>query len=76
VQELLKRPHTPPMDLTGRPLKGFVFVEAPGLRTDRQRRKWVTMARTFTGSLPAKPRKAAAKRERSRRATSPSSTRR
>ena len=36
AQALLSGPHTRPMDFTGRPTKGFVFVEAGGLATDRQ----------------------------------------
>ena len=38
TQELLTRPHTRPMDFTGRPMKGFVFIQGGGLRTDRQLR--------------------------------------
>ena len=55
AQKLLSRPHTRPMDFTGRPLKGFVFVEARGSRTDRQLRDWVSMARSFAHGLPRKP---------------------
>jgi TfoX/Sxy family transcriptional regulator of competence genes len=76
AQELLKRPHTRPMDFTGRALKGFVFVEAPGLRTDRRLHEWMAMARSLARSLPAKPGKTVAKREQSRPVTSPSSARR
>ena len=76
AQELLKRPHTRPMDFTGRPLKGFVFIEAGGLRTDRQLREWVSMALAFARSLPPKAAGAAAKRRKRRAATSPSSARR
>src|SRR5262245_39472068 len=54
AQEVLRRPHTRPMDFTGRPLKGFVFVAAAGLSTDRQLREWVSMGRLFSQSLPRK----------------------
>src|SRR5437762_3083995 len=54
AQELLNRPLTRPMDFTGRPMKGFVFIEDGGLRTDRQLRDWVSMARSFAQSLPRK----------------------
>jgi hypothetical protein len=33
------------MDFTGRPLKGFVFIEGEALSTDRQLRDWLLMAR-------------------------------
>jgi TfoX/Sxy family transcriptional regulator of competence genes len=55
ARETLGGPHTRPMDFTGRPMKGFVFVEGGGLRTDRQLRDWVSMARSFAQSLPRKP---------------------
>ena len=54
-QELLSRPHTRPMDFTGRPMKGFMFIEAEGLGTDCQLRDLVSMARSFAQSLPRKP---------------------
>jgi hypothetical protein len=37
----LARPHVRPMDLTGRPLRGFVFVSPPGCRTDAALKRWV-----------------------------------
>ena len=54
AQELLSRPHTRPMDFTGRPLKGFVFIEAEGLVTDRQMHAWISTSLAFARSLPAK----------------------
>jgi len=54
AQQLLNGPHTRAMDFTGRPMKGFVFVEAGGLGTDRQLRDWVSQAREFAQSLPPK----------------------
>jgi TfoX/Sxy family transcriptional regulator of competence genes len=62
AQALLSRPHTRPMDFTGRPLKGFVFIEAGGLRTERQLRNWVTMARAFAERLPPKSARKSARR--------------
>src|SRR5687768_14741518 len=56
AQELLRRPPTRPMDFTGRPMKGFVFIEEAGLRTDHQLRDWVSMALVFAQSLPSKTR--------------------
>ena len=54
ARELLSGPHVRPMDFTGRPMKGFLFVEPGGLRTDRQLRDWVAVARSFARRLPAK----------------------
>jgi TfoX/Sxy family transcriptional regulator of competence genes len=54
AQELLSGPHTRTMDFTGRPMKGFVFVEAGGLATDQQLRRWIDAALSFARGLPAK----------------------
>ena len=54
ARETLGGPHTRPMDFTGRPMKGFVFIEGAGLRTDRQLRDLVSMALSFAQSLPRK----------------------
>jgi TfoX/Sxy family transcriptional regulator of competence genes len=54
VKKLLARPHTRPMDFTGRPLKGFVFIEAEGVRSSRQLRNFVSMALLFAQGLPPK----------------------
>jgi TfoX/Sxy family transcriptional regulator of competence genes len=37
----LARPHVRPMDLTGRPLRGFVFVSPPACRTAASLNKWI-----------------------------------
>jgi hypothetical protein len=50
----LARPHARPMDFTGRPLRGFVFVAPEGTRRSVQVTRWVGLALTFMASLPAK----------------------
>lgn len=50
----LGEPHTRRMDLTGRPLKGFVYVEPAGLGTPATLRRWVDGAATFVSTLPPK----------------------
>lgn len=37
----LRKAHVRPMDFTGRPLKGFVYVSAEGIRTTAALRAWV-----------------------------------
>ena len=49
----LDRPHVRPMDFTGRPMTGMVYVERPGL-DDVELRRWVTQATDFARSLPPK----------------------
>jgi len=42
------------MDFTGRPMKGFVYVEAEGLASDSALAAWVERGAAFARSLPAK----------------------
>ena len=37
----LRRAHVRPMDFTGKPLRGFVYVAPGGLATDASLRKWI-----------------------------------
>ena len=53
AENALKRAHVRPMDFTGRPMKGMVFVEPAGLRGAALGR-WVTEAMTFARTLPPK----------------------
>lgn len=53
AEEALARPHARPMDLTGRPLRGFVTVRPAGLEGDRLKR-WVQEAVDCAESLPPK----------------------
>jgi len=50
----LAAPHARPMDFTGRPLKGFVYVDPAGFKTDAALRQWIKRAINFAVSLPAK----------------------
>lgn len=43
----LKRPGCSPMDFTGRPMRGFVFVAVASLRTERQLTTWLDLALAF-----------------------------
>lgn len=54
AQEALKKPHVRPMDFTGRPMKGYVYVAQPGIRTEKTLRDWLQLARDFVGTLPPK----------------------
>lgn len=54
--EALAEPFTRPMDFTGRPLKGFVYVGPAGCRRAADLTKWIRRALQFAGSLPPKTR--------------------
>jgi hypothetical protein len=52
--DALAQPHAKPMDFTGRPMKGFVFVEPGGWSTDRQIDDWIARCERFVLTLPPK----------------------
>lgn len=52
----LERAGARPMDFTGRPMKGMVFVDRTGCRTAAQLERWLGEAIAFADSLPAKRR--------------------
>jgi hypothetical protein len=47
----LTKKHVRPMDFTGRPMKGYVFVDAPGLRTQKALASWITQCLAFVSTL-------------------------
>ncbi len=47
----LKSKKVRPMDFTGKPLKGFVYIDPKELRRKDQLRKWVHLGVTFARSL-------------------------
>ncbi len=52
--DALAQPYARPMDFTGRPMKGMVYVEAAGIATTRQLKGWVNRGVAFVTTLPAK----------------------
>ena len=42
------------MDITGKPLKGFIFIRPHGIRTNKELKGWIDLGLAFTSSLPAK----------------------
>jgi TfoX/Sxy family transcriptional regulator of competence genes len=53
AERALERAHVRPMDFTGRPLKGMVYVSPEGLR-GRALRSWVEKAVAHARALPPK----------------------
>ncbi len=50
----LEDAHAREMDFTGRPLKGLVYVDKRGFRSDSSLRTWLNCGIEFARSLPAK----------------------
>jgi hypothetical protein len=53
-KKALSRPHVREMDFTGKPLKGFVYVDPEGFESDGDLEQWVSMCENFVDSLPPK----------------------
>ncbi len=52
--QLLKKPHVHPFDMTGRPMKGWLVVDAEGCRTEKQLNAWIKKGIEFASTLPPK----------------------
>lgn len=52
--DALAMPHVRPMDFTGRPMKGYVYIDPPGLEDDGNLNAWVQWCVGFVATLPAK----------------------
>lgn len=53
-EKALSLPNVRIMDFTGKPMKGYVFVDPPGFDKDSDLSKWVDLCHRFVKSLPPK----------------------
>jgi TfoX/Sxy family transcriptional regulator of competence genes len=63
----LAEPHARPMDFTGRPMNGYVFVSTSGLRSDTALKKWIGLAMAFVATVDKPTKKAGKARVAQRR---------
>lgn len=54
AEKALKEPNTRPMDFTGKPMKGMVYVDPAGAESDDDLAAWVEAGADFASSLPPK----------------------
>lgn len=52
-EEALKRTGAKIMDFTGRPMKGYIFVEPNGFDDESDLEHWIDKSLTFNATLPA-----------------------
>jgi len=52
--QALTKPHARKMDFTGKPMTGFVYVDAAGFESDNDLRRWLKTALNYVGNLPPK----------------------
>ncbi len=52
--DALKQPHARPMDFSGRPMNGYVFVAAQGVKGESPLKGWVEAGVAYVRTLPPK----------------------
>lgn len=52
--DALRRAHVRPMDFTGKPMKGYVYVDAPGIERAEDLGAWLDRSQAFVVTLPPK----------------------
>jgi TfoX/Sxy family transcriptional regulator of competence genes len=50
---LVTKPHAQPFEMRGRPMQGWLRVDAEGVRTKRQLEPWVRRGVAYARSLPS-----------------------
>ena len=56
-ESALSKAHVREMDFTGRPMKGYVFVNPEGVESDDDLQYWVDLCAEFVQTLPPKKKK-------------------
>jgi TfoX/Sxy family transcriptional regulator of competence genes len=56
-RDALAQAHVRPMDFTGRPMKGYVFIDPLGTSDDSNLAAWVNWCAGYVSQLPPKPAK-------------------
>lgn len=54
AEAALDKPHTRPMDFTGRPMKSMIYVSQAGVVDERALETWVRRGVAFARTLPPK----------------------
>jgi TfoX/Sxy family transcriptional regulator of competence genes len=52
--DALAQPHVRPMDFTGRPMTGYVYIDPEGIADDEALAAWVSACAAFVDTLPRK----------------------
>jgi TfoX/Sxy family transcriptional regulator of competence genes len=66
-EESLAKQHARPMDFTGRPMNGYVFVGSRGCRTEQDVRTWVELGAAFVATLRDQPKDKGTRRKSNRK---------
>lgn len=52
--DVIRHPHVREMDFTGKPMKGYVYVDPAGFESDSDLSTWIGLCLRFNESLPPK----------------------
>ena len=74
ADEALERPYVKPMDITGRPMRGWVLVESEGFETNQAIDEWINQVFDFVSTLPIKTGKKESAKKRKGTTASPKRT--
>ncbi len=53
-EDALKEPHVSKMDFTGQELRGFIYIEPEGLKSQTDVKRWIEKGLRFVNTLPSK----------------------
>ena len=53
-EEILSQQHVKPFDMTGKPMKGWIFVTPEGVAREEELEKWIEKGVEFASKLPGK----------------------
>lgn len=59
ADRLADDPHVRPMDFTGKPMRGYLFVDAEGIESPKALRAWIDRCVSFVETMPVKKAKRA-----------------
>ncbi len=62
--QALKKTHVTPMDITGKPMRGWIKVAPAGCKTKRQLDDWIDKAVRFVNTLPRKQKSTSLKKKK------------
>jgi hypothetical protein len=54
TETLIAKPHAARFEMRGREMNGWLRIDAEGIKTSRDLKKWVTLGTTYARSLPPK----------------------
>jgi TfoX/Sxy family transcriptional regulator of competence genes len=54
AERLADEPHVRPMDFTGKPMRGYLYVDAEGIDSPKALQSWVDRCVGYVGTMPLK----------------------